>query len=190
MSTNRKLGRGIAYAAVTALFLIPSTANAEEILNQAETDPSSNSLASDTTNETEISLSPTDLPQDPTNSPELQSLSATRAASVECTDSFTVAISSTYARVPAWMPAYGFSYNCYLERGSNNRGVTELQRSLKLCNGQQIAVDGVYGPATEQAIKNVQYRHGLSVDGVYGPATGSAMTWKAYNGRCVRISLH
>ncbi|WP_221437797.1 peptidoglycan-binding domain-containing protein [Schaalia hyovaginalis] len=69
------------------------------------------------------------------------------------------------------------------------QGLAELQYSLKRCNGQQIAVDGVYGPATEQAVKNVQYAHGLYVDGVYGPATGSAMTWKAYNGSCIHVSL-
>lgn len=35
-------------------------------------------------------------------------------------------------------------------------------------------VDGIYGPATEQAVKQFQKLHGLKVDGIVGP-----LTWKA-----------
>lgn len=113
----------------------------------------------------------------------------TRGAPVRCTDAYTQGVGSTYVRIPAWMPYNGFSYNCYLDRGAENYGVTELQYSLKYCNGQNIAVDGVFGAATEQAVKNVQYNHGLVADGVYGPNTGSKMTWRAYNGACLHVSL-
>jgi peptidoglycan hydrolase-like protein with peptidoglycan-binding domain len=38
-----------------------------------------------------------------------------------------------------------------------------------------VAADGVFGPATERAVKRWQRRHGLTADGVVGPQTRSAM---------------
>ena len=107
------------------------------------------------------------------------------AANVACNDSYTINLGGSYARVPVWMPSYAFSYDCYLERGAENYGVQELQYSLRFCNGQNIAVDGVFGGATEQAVKNVQYKHGLVVDGVYGPDTSRVMKWRTYDKRCL-----
>jgi peptidoglycan hydrolase-like protein with peptidoglycan-binding domain len=48
-------------------------------------------------------------------------------------------------------------------------GVRELQRALG------IGVDGVFGPGTEQALKQWQQAHGLAADGVAGPATREAL---------------
>ncbi len=38
-----------------------------------------------------------------------------------------------------------------------------------------VAADGVFGPATERAVKRWQRRHGLAADGIVGPQTRSAM---------------
>ena len=38
-----------------------------------------------------------------------------------------------------------------------------------------VSADGVFGPATERAVKRWQRRHGLVADGIVGPATRSAM---------------
>lgn len=67
--------------------------------------------------------------------------------------------------------------NCVLGRGSVGLPVNHLQRTLVRCYGQAIAVDSEYGPATEQAVKNVQRFHGVTVDGVFGPQTNIRMFW-------------
>ncbi|MCI7671964.1 peptidoglycan-binding domain-containing protein [Schaalia hyovaginalis] len=191
MLNMRSFRRVFSVVVAAGFLLVASAANAAEISESVDGVAGEEVAIVAPDDDPEIAPFRIDLPSNPSESPQLEKLPMTRAASVECTDSFTQGVEhgTTWVRLPAWMPYYGVSYNCYLERGSENRGVAELQYSLKRCNGQQIAVDGVYGPATEQAVKNVQYAHGLYVDGVYGPATGSAMTWKAYNGSCIHVSL-
>ncbi|MEV6103643.1 peptidoglycan-binding domain-containing protein [Streptomyces sp. NPDC051940] len=82
-------------------------------------------------------------------------------------------------------------YSCVLGRGNTGLGVEALQDALKRCYGQNIAVDGIYGPATEQAVRNAQHFHnvyggaGLAEDGVYGPRTGAVLTWPKYDGEWV-----
>ncbi len=48
-------------------------------------------------------------------------------------------------------------------------GVSAMQRALG------VSADGVFGPATERALKRWQRRHGLVADGVAGPATRRAL---------------
>jgi hypothetical protein len=38
-----------------------------------------------------------------------------------------------------------------------------------------VAADGIFGPATERAVKRWQRRHGLAADGIVGPQTRAAM---------------
>jgi hypothetical protein len=55
-------------------------------------------------------------------------------------------------------------------RASSIRGdVRALQRKVG------VAADGVFGPATQRAVKRWQRRHGLVADGIVGPQTRSAM---------------
>jgi Putative peptidoglycan binding domain len=56
-----------------------------------------------------------------------------------------------------------------LKRGSEGPRVVQVQRWLG------IAADGIFGPATEQAVKRFQRSHGLTADGIVGPATWSAL---------------
>jgi len=48
-------------------------------------------------------------------------------------------------------------------------GVADLQRAIG------VSPDGVFGPATERALKRWQRRHGLEADGVVGPQTRRAL---------------
>ena len=79
--------------------------------------------------------------------------------------------------------------NCILGRGSQGWGVVALQNVLRKCYGQSIDLDGVYGSATEQGVRNAQTWEnavssaGLVVDGVYGNNTRRAITWPLYASR-------
>lgn len=58
-----------------------------------------------------------------------------------------------------------------LRIGSRGEAVRELQKYL-LSAGYRIDVDGAFGVATENALKQFQQNHNLVADGVCGP-----MTW-------------
>jgi Transglycosylase-like domain/Putative peptidoglycan binding domain len=57
----------------------------------------------------------------------------------------------------------------YVKRGHRGPGVALIQRKLG------ITADGVFGPATERAVRSFQRRKGLAVDGVVGPQTRKAL---------------
>jgi peptidoglycan hydrolase-like protein with peptidoglycan-binding domain len=56
-----------------------------------------------------------------------------------------------------------------LSEGDEGRQVELLQRALG------VGVDGVFGPATEEAVQSFQASHGLTVDGIVGPQTSAAL---------------
>ncbi len=58
-----------------------------------------------------------------------------------------------------------------LKKGSTGSTVSRLQTLLKEQGFYSGAVDGVYGSATEAAVKKYQKRYGLKVDGMAGPET-------------------
>jgi Putative peptidoglycan binding domain len=66
---------------------------------------------------------------------------------------------------------------CGLSEGDDDEAVRALQEALVTCNGQDVTIDGVYGPETREAVARVQEAHGLVADGVYGPTTRDAMLW-------------
>ena len=61
-----------------------------------------------------------------------------------------------------------------LRRGNKGDGVRWLQFWLRLW-GRDIKVDGSFGPKTEDAVKNIQKRRGLTVDGLAGGKTRGAL---------------
>jgi len=60
-------------------------------------------------------------------------------------------------------------------RGSTGSGVRQIQQKLRNWGYYNGSVDGIYGSATETAVKNFQSRNGLSSDGICGVRTLSAM---------------
>jgi peptidoglycan hydrolase-like protein with peptidoglycan-binding domain len=60
-------------------------------------------------------------------------------------------------------------HHIQLESGAEGRHVRILQHALGL------AVDGVFGPQTEAAVRAFQTSRGLTADGVVGPQTSSAL---------------
>jgi peptidoglycan hydrolase-like protein with peptidoglycan-binding domain len=65
------------------------------------------------------------------------------------------------------------SHHITLSAGSEGRQVRLLQRALG------IAVDGVYGPETEAAVRRFQATRGLTVDGIVGARTSHALAVQA-----------
>jgi hypothetical protein len=63
--------------------------------------------------------------------------------------------------------------------GSTGPQVAELQRRLKFAYAAyagELAIDGVFGPQTEAAVREFQRRTGtLAVDGIVGPQTAAAL---------------
>ena len=59
--------------------------------------------------------------------------------------------------------------------GPNCQSVKRLQRTLNVCYGHNLVVDGEFGNKTYNALRDAQRRSGVRDDGTYGPNTRSAM---------------
>jgi peptidoglycan hydrolase-like protein with peptidoglycan-binding domain len=59
-------------------------------------------------------------------------------------------------------------------KGDQGHPILTLQELLR-AHGHKIAVDGVFGPATESAVRAVQTSRGLAADGIVGPQTWPAV---------------
>ncbi|WP_192583649.1 peptidoglycan-binding domain-containing protein [Streptomyces albicerus] len=70
---------------------------------------------------------------------------------------------------------------CYLQYGNTGAGVRALQKNLNSCYGKRLELDGSFGLATEDALRDVQGRIGAVVDGEYGRETMLKMKWARYN---------
>lgn len=64
-----------------------------------------------------------------------------------------------------------------VKNGNRGNDVRAVQYLLKNAYGYDIAVDGIFGPETEEAVTSFQTSRGLLVDGIVGP-----QTWKALIG--------
>jgi hypothetical protein len=61
-----------------------------------------------------------------------------------------------------------------LRAGDRGAAVAALQTDLA-DRGATLAIDGVFGPRTQAAVRAFQRQHGLVVDGIVGPATRAAL---------------
>ena len=59
--------------------------------------------------------------------------------------------------------------------GATGGPVRRAQRALRRISGLGLVVDGIFGPATEAAVKSFQQGSGLTVDGIVGPQTWQAL---------------
>lgn len=58
-----------------------------------------------------------------------------------------------------------------LATGSSGKAVKGLQNALNVRVGLHLAVDGIFGNFTEDAVRQFQKNSGLVVDGIVGPST-------------------
>lgn len=64
------------------------------------------------------------------------------------------------------------TYNaCINVRKGAEGNITYLIQAMLICKGFDIEEDSIFGPATENAVKEFQSRNGLSVDGIIGKNT-------------------
>ena len=61
-----------------------------------------------------------------------------------------------------------------VKNGAKDHPIKTLQYLLR-ARGQTVAVDGVFGPKTEAAVKGFQTSKGLSANGIVGPETWTAL---------------
>lgn len=61
-----------------------------------------------------------------------------------------------------------------VREGDSGSLVKSIQQNL-ITAGFTISADGVFGPATEQAVRAFQQKNGLTADGIVGPQTYSAL---------------
>lgn len=64
-----------------------------------------------------------------------------------------------------------------LRKGDTGDDVMYLQTLLK-DNGATIKIDGKFGTATEQCVKDFQRKNGLKDDGIVGPKTWEALEYE------------
>lgn len=68
--------------------------------------------------------------------------------------------------------------NEILVKGKTGGDVYELQGRLKHLGFYKGKIDGIFGSGTYWAVRNFQYKFGMTVDGIVGPKT-KLMLWKA-----------
>jgi lysozyme family protein len=68
-----------------------------------------------------------------------------------------------------------------VKSGSTEHPVKTLQYLLR-ARGHSVAVDGVFGPNTEAAVKAFQTSRGLVADGIVGPLTWAALVVQVKKG--------
>nr|WP_296073266.1 peptidoglycan-binding protein [uncultured Actinoplanes sp.] len=61
-----------------------------------------------------------------------------------------------------------------IRQGTKEHPVMTLQHLLR-ARGHAVAVDGVFGPLTDKAVRDFQKERKLSVDGIVGPKTWGAL---------------
>ena len=106
------------------------------------------------------------------------------AASHGCVRMYNEDVIELYDMVPIGTPVkiigQAFTGRILREGVSPGNAVSELQRRLSLLGYYRGDIDGFYGPLTRQAVMDFQTANGLAVDGIVGPQTYQALE-KAYD---------
>ncbi|MGH3646940.1 MAG: D-Ala-D-Ala carboxypeptidase family metallohydrolase [Micromonosporaceae bacterium] len=70
-----------------------------------------------------------------------------------------------------------YTWGRVLKRGMSGSDVTQLQKRIAgwVSYGENLGLDGQFGPATESALKRFQSGYGLSADGIAGSQTYSKL---------------
>ena len=76
-----------------------------------------------------------------------------------------------------------------LRKGDKGDDVRLLQHRLNLL-GWQLTEDGIWGIKTDQAVRNYQYKAGLTVDGIVGPKTQAALVRDAILARAAELGSY
>lgn len=79
------------------------------------------------------------------------------------------------SNLPSWLRSE-YDFRGTLARGSRGKRVKLAQEWLNLDGGIQIVSDGIFGPATQAAVKLFQKKHGLPESGKVVRATFDALT--------------
>lgn len=103
------------------------------------------------------------------------------AADGVCTGSAAVQNGSTGLHFVYPINVANNTLYCYLQYGHTGGGVRALQKNMNSCYGKRLELDGIFGPATRAALRDVQSRIGAAVDGVYGRETLGKMKWARYS---------
>jgi peptidoglycan hydrolase-like protein with peptidoglycan-binding domain len=62
-----------------------------------------------------------------------------------------------------------------IKPGATGKAVRRVQRAIRRTPDLGLVVDGIFGPATEKAVKEFQQGASLVVDGIVGPQTWNAL---------------
>jgi murein L,D-transpeptidase YcbB/YkuD len=73
-------------------------------------------------------------------------------------------------------PAAETSGSGMLRQGARGPRVESLQMDLSAYGGHPIAIDGIFGPQTDGAVRSFQAEEGLEADGIVGPLTSAALS--------------
>ena len=68
-----------------------------------------------------------------------------------------------------------FAYGGLLKRGAKGEDVRALQSALNRLGYVCGAADGIFGPKTEAAVRQLQAVAGIGVDGEFGPISYAAL---------------
>jgi peptidoglycan hydrolase-like protein with peptidoglycan-binding domain len=62
-----------------------------------------------------------------------------------------------------------------VRRGNSGPAVAGVQHNLRFAYGFNLAIDGIFGPITDSAVRNFQARFKIGVDGIVGPITWNTL---------------
>ncbi len=65
--------------------------------------------------------------------------------------------------------------NLLIDHGDRGEPVAAVQRLLNSARRENIAIDGIFGPVTENAVRDFQRSQGILADGIVGPQTLAAL---------------